>query len=63
MQAKLEQIDWNLVNCDEAYKPSATFFGSTIKYIKCYRLTQHFAGLTHQFLFEDAYLQAAKLVD
>ncbi|NOK58909.1 MAG: macromolecule metabolism [Chloroflexi bacterium AL-W] len=50
LQHKLEQVDWDLVICDEAHKLSATFFGGEIRYTKRYRLAQRLAHLTRHFL-------------
>jgi len=36
IQAKLEQVDWDLVICDEAHKMSASFFGGEVKETKRY---------------------------
>jgi len=40
IQAKLEQVEWDLVICDEAHKMSASFFGGEVKETKRYKLAK-----------------------
>jgi superfamily II DNA or RNA helicase len=50
LQAKLEQVDWDLVICDEAHKMSASFFSGEVKYTKRYHLGQHLSHIARHFV-------------
>lgn len=50
LQAKLRQIDWDLIVCDEAHKMSASYFGNEVKYTKRYQLGQLLSGIARHFL-------------
>jgi superfamily II DNA or RNA helicase len=50
LQAKLSQVDWDLVVVDEAHKMSASYFGSEVKYTKRHRLGQTLSQHTRQLL-------------
>ncbi|WP_026369953.1 helicase-related protein [Kallotenue papyrolyticum] len=50
VQLKLEQVDWDLVICDEAHKMSASYNGGEIRYTKRYRLGQRLARQTRHLL-------------
>lgn len=50
IQAKLAQIDWDLVVVDEAHKMSASYFGNEVKYTKRHRLGQLLSANTRQLL-------------
>lgn len=50
LQAKLAQVDWDLVVIDEAHKMSASYFGSEVKYTKRHRLGQLLSQHTRQLL-------------
>lgn len=54
VQAKLQQIDFDLIVCDEAHKMSATYFGGEIKYTKRYHLGKLLSSLTRHFLLMSA---------
>lgn len=56
VQEKLKAPDcgWDLVVCDEAHNPSATFFGGEVKYTKRYRLAQLLFTLTRHLLLMTA---------
>jgi superfamily II DNA or RNA helicase len=54
VQAKLQQVGYDLIICDEAHKMSASFFGGEIKFTKRYRLGQLLSGLTRHFLLMTA---------
>ena len=54
LQAKLAQVDWDLVVCDEAHKMSASFFGGEIKETKRYKLGKLLSTLTRHFLLMTA---------
>src|SRR5882762_5360407 len=56
VQQKLTAPDcrYDLIVCDEAHKPSATFFGGEVKYTKRYRLGQLLSGLTRHLLLMTA---------
>ncbi len=50
VQAKLEQVDWDLVICDEAHKMSASFFGGEARYTKRYHLGQRLSRIARHFV-------------
>lgn len=50
VQAKLQQIDWDLIVCDEAHKMSASYFGNEVKYTKRFQLGRLLSGITRHFL-------------
>jgi SNF2 family DNA or RNA helicase len=50
LQAKLLQIDWDLIVVDEAHKLSASFFAGEVKATKRHRLGQLLSRLTRHFL-------------
>jgi superfamily II DNA or RNA helicase len=50
LQAKLANVDWDLVVVDEAHKMSASYFGSEVKYTKRHRLGQLLSQNTRQLL-------------
>src|SRR3989440_1080822 len=50
VQAKLEQIDWDLMVIDEAHKMSATFFSGEVKFTKRYQLGQLLGKVTRHLL-------------
>ncbi|MGB9623959.1 MAG: helicase-related protein [Phycisphaerae bacterium] len=50
VQAKLQQMDYDLIVCDEAHKMSASIFGGEIKPTRRYKLGQLLSGLTRHFL-------------
>ncbi len=52
--AKIAQIDWDLIICDEAHKMSASFFGSEVKETKRYKLGKLLSNLTRHFLLMTA---------
>lgn len=54
LQAKLQQVDWDLVIVDEAHKMSATHFGGEVKYTKRYRLGQLLSRTARHFLLMTA---------
>lgn len=54
LQLKLEQVDWDLIICDEAHKMSASFFGGEIKPTKRYKLGQRLSRLSRHFLLMTA---------
>ncbi len=54
LQLKLEQVDWDLIICDEAHKMSASFFGGEIKPTKRYKLGQKLSRLSRHFLLMTA---------
>jgi superfamily II DNA or RNA helicase len=54
LQRKLEQVDWDLIVCDEAHKMSASFFGGEIQYTKRYRLGQLLGQNTRHLLLMTA---------
>lgn len=50
VQAELEQVDWDLVICDEAHKMSASFFGGEVKYTKRYHLGQRLGRIARHLV-------------
>lgn len=50
VQAKLKQVDWDLIVCDEAHKMSASYFGGEVNYTKRYRLGQLLSEVARHFL-------------
>lgn len=54
VQAKLAQIDYDLIVCDEAHKMSASNFGGEVKKTKRYLLGEHLSQLTRHFLLMTA---------
>jgi len=54
IQAKLEQVDWDLVICDEAHKMSASFFGGEVKETKRYKLAKLLGAHCRNFLLMTA---------
>ena len=54
IQAKLEQVDWDLVICDEAHKMSASFFGGEVKETKRYKLANLLGAHCRNFLLMTA---------
>src|SRR5262249_43852657 len=54
VKAKLEQMDYDLIVCDEAHKMSASFFGGEAKFTKRYRLGELLSGITRHFLLMTA---------
>jgi len=54
VQAKLEQVDWDLVICDEAHKMSASFFGGEVKETKRYKLAKLLGAHCRNFLLMTA---------
>ena len=50
IQAKLAQVDWDLVVVDEAHKMSASYFGNEVKYTKRHKLGQLLSAHTRQLL-------------
>lgn len=50
LQAKLGQVDWDLIVVDEAHKMSASFFGGEVKETKRYKLGKLLSSLTRHFL-------------
>lgn len=54
VQAKLAQIDYDLIICDEAHKMSAANFGGEVKKTKRYQLGEHLSKLTRHFLLMTA---------
>lgn len=54
VQAKLSEIDWDLVVVDEAHKMSASFFTSEVKETKRYKLGKLLSKVTRHFLLMTA---------
>lgn len=54
VQAKLAQVDWDLIVVDEAHKMSASFFTSEIKETKRYKLGKMLSRVTRHFLLMTA---------
>jgi len=54
VQQMLQQVDYDLIVCDEAHKMSATFVGDEPKYTKRYRLGQVLSERTRHFLLMTA---------
>lgn len=54
LQLKLEQVDWDLIICDEAHKMSASFFAGDINPTKRYKLGQKLSKLSRHFLLMTA---------
>jgi superfamily II DNA or RNA helicase len=50
IQARLAQVDWDLVVVDEAHKMSASHFGGEIKYTKRHQLGQRLSKSARQLL-------------
>jgi len=53
-QLQLQQVDWDLIVCDEAHKMSASYFASEVRYTKRYRLGQLLSQATRNFLLMSA---------
>jgi superfamily II DNA or RNA helicase len=54
VQAKLGQVDWDLIVIDEAHKMSASFFSGEIKETKRYKLGKFLSSLTRHLLLMTA---------
>jgi superfamily II DNA or RNA helicase len=54
VQAKLQQVDWDLVVVDEAHKMSASYFASEVKETKRYKLGKALSRVTRHFLLMTA---------
>lgn len=54
VQAKLQQVDWDLVVVDEAHKMSASYFASEVKETKRYKLGKALSRATRHFLLMTA---------
>ena len=54
VQAKLAQVDWDLIVVDEAHKMSASYFTSEVKETKRYKLGKLLSGVTRHFLLMTA---------
>ena len=54
VQAKLAQVDWDLVVVDEAHKMSASYFTSEVKETKRYKLGKLLSKVTRHFLLMTA---------